>query len=86
MVRPMRIAEIVPMESSVLFIQAEDGTTGLFDVKPYLKSEVFAPLQDHVEFAAVHNGVYFIEWACGADLSADTIEAHLTPVLPDLGH
>lgn len=23
------------------------------------------------------NGGYFVEWDCGADLSADTIEAHL---------
>lgn len=27
-------------------------------------------------FPKIHNGKYFIEWACGADLSADTIEAH----------
>ena len=24
----------------------------------------------------VFNGGYFVEWECGADLSADTIEAH----------
>ena len=24
----------------------------------------------------ISNGRYFIEWSCGADLSADTIEAH----------
>ncbi|VAW49350.1 hypothetical protein MNBD_GAMMA03-1119, partial [hydrothermal vent metagenome] len=23
----------------------------------------------------IHNGKYFIEWDCGADLSADTIES-----------
>jgi len=28
-------------------------------------------------FHNVTNGKYFIEWDCGADLSADTIEAHL---------
>jgi len=81
----MRIAEVLPMADNVLFIETEDGATGLFDVKPYLSSEVFAPLHDHTEFAAVHNGVYFIEWACGADLSADTIEARLKPTPPDIG-
>jgi hypothetical protein len=81
----MRIAEIVPMEDYLLFIEAEDGVTGLFDVKPYLSSEVFAPLQDHTEFSAVHNGVYFLEWACGADLSADTIEARWRPTPRDIG-
>jgi hypothetical protein len=81
----MRIVDVVPMEDSVLFIEAEDGITGLFDVKPYLSSEVFAPLHDYTEFAAVHNGVYFLEWACGADLSADTIEARLKPTPLDIG-
>jgi hypothetical protein len=29
-----------------------------------------------VVFMKVSNGGYFVEWDCGADLSADTIEAH----------
>lgn len=69
----MNIAEIIPQDNYVLYIKAEDGKTGLFDVKPYLASEVFAPLNDRAEFEQVHNGKYFIEWSCGADLSADTI-------------
>jgi hypothetical protein len=32
-------------------------------------------LRVHDEFTKVSNGGYFIEWECGADLSADTIEA-----------
>jgi len=28
-------------------------------------------------FLKIVNGKYFVEWDCGADLSADTIEAHL---------
>jgi hypothetical protein len=28
----------------------------------------------------VRNGRYFVEWPCGADLSADTIEARWTPI------
>lgn len=71
----MNIAAIVPKDNYVLFIKAEDGSTGLFDLKPYLESEVFAPLKDRSEFERIHNGKYFIEWDCGADLSADTIQA-----------
>jgi len=80
----MRIAEVVPIENHVLFVASEDGANGLFDIKPYLSSEVFRPLQDSTEFASVHNGGYFLEWACGADLSADTIEARLTPAPPEI--
>ncbi|NTV21400.1 MAG: DUF2442 domain-containing protein [Chlorobium limicola] len=71
----MRIAEIHPQPDWVLSIIAEDGRIGCFDVTPYLEYEAFEELRDHNEFMKVSNGGYFIEWACGADLSADTIEA-----------
>jgi hypothetical protein len=75
----MNIAEIVPKENHLLYIKADDGQTGLFDVTPYLTSEAFAPLKDQSEFERIHNGGYFIEWECGADLSADTIQARWMP-------
>jgi len=70
----MRIAEISPKPNWVLSIVADDGRIGNFDVSPYLGYEAFEALQDHTEFLKVFNGGYFIEWDCGADLSADTIE------------
>ena len=75
----MRIAEIVPKKDYMLFIRTDDGRIGLFDVKPYLESEAFASLKDQGEFARIHNGSYYVAWECGADLSADTIEARWTP-------
>ena len=71
----MRIAEIRPQPSWVLSIVADDGRVGSFDVSPYLGYEAFEDLRDHSEFMKVVNGGYFVEWDCGADLSADTIEA-----------
>ncbi len=71
----MNIAEIIPKDNYMLYIKAEDGMTGLFDVKPYLDSEVFTLLKEKGEFERIHNGKYFIEWDCGADLSVDTIQA-----------
>ena len=71
----MNIVEIVPKDNYMLYIKAEDGKAGLFDIKPYLESEAFAPLKDRIEFERIHNGRYFVEWGCGADLSADTIQA-----------
>ena len=79
----MIIAEIIPKDNYVLFIKAEDGKTGLFDLKPYLESEVFAPLKDKSEFERIQNGKYFIEWDCGADLSADTIQARWKIASPE---
>lgn len=72
----MRIAKLSPQPNWILSDVAEDGRVGSFDVNPYLKFEAFEDLRSPDEFMKVSNGGYFIEWACGADLSADTIEAH----------
>ena len=73
----MRIAEVKPLADWRLQITAHDGRIGQFDLRPYLQFETFADLQDVSEFSKVRNGGYFIEWECGADLSADTIEAKM---------
>lgn len=71
----MRIAELRPQPNWVLVVVADDGRVGSFDVSPYLEYEAFEDLRDHSKFMRVVNGGYFVEWDCGADLSADTIEA-----------
>lgn len=75
----MIIQQVIPKENFILGIVTENGTSGEFDVNPYLHGEAFAPLKNPDEYKKVRNGRYFIEWECGADLSADTIEAHLIP-------
>jgi len=72
----MKLVEITPQDNFALHVVSENGETGVFDVTPYLDSEAFEPLKDKDEFKKIYNGEYFIEWECGADLSADTIEAH----------
>ncbi|NOQ94894.1 MAG: DUF2442 domain-containing protein [Methylophaga sp.] len=71
----MIITQIEPQENHTLRISTKDGRIGLFDVTPYLNSEAFTELKDIDNFIKIQNGQYFIEWDCGADLSADTIEA-----------
>lgn len=78
----MRMTEIQPQPDWSLSITADDGRIGRFDVSPYLGDEAFIPLRDHNEFAKIFNGGYFVEWNCGADLSADTIEAKWQLVVP----
>jgi hypothetical protein len=71
----MNITSLRPQCNWVLSIVADDGRVGHFDVSPYLEDEAFEDLRLPGEFVKVFNGGYFIEWDCGADLSADTIEA-----------
>ncbi len=73
----MRIAKVKPDKNYTLHIVAEDGNSGTFDVTPYLECEAFVELKNEDAFRKIMNGKYFVEWECGADLSADTIEAHL---------
>jgi hypothetical protein len=78
----MTLNEVIPLDDHLLFVETQDGIEGVFDLKPYLKSEAFLPLKDVEEFFSVHNGGYFVEWPCGADLSADTIQAHMRSASP----
>lgn len=71
----MRIAEVTAREDGTLYVISEDGRSGSIDIRPYFESEAFRPLKDWDEFSRIHNRGYFVEWRCGADLSADTIEA-----------
>lgn len=71
----MNIAHVTPKPDFTLLIESDEGTSGLFDVRPYLELDAFRTLQEADEFFKVQNGRYFIEWNCGADLSADTIFA-----------
>jgi len=75
----MKIVSVTPKQQGILYVIAEDGRVGLFDVQPYLESPAFKPLEKWEEFSKVYNGGYFVEWQCGADLSADTIEAKWLP-------
>ena len=76
----MKITEVIPKDDHLLYIKADDGQAGLLDITPYLESEAFAPLKDRNTFEQIHNGGYYVEWACGADLSADTIQARWKPL------
>lgn len=78
--RTMNIVEVVPRANHVLYIRMDDGQAGLVDITPFLESEAFFALKNPEEFQRVRNGQYFIEWPCGADLSADTLRARWLPV------
>lgn len=76
----MTIAEVTPNSDYTLRILTTDGCTGIFDAKPYLEYKAFLPLANLTEFMKVTNGGYFLEWECGAGLSADTIEAKMKKI------
>lgn len=71
----MNIQECKALDNYLLQVLSEDGKQEFFDVRSYINLDAFLPLKDLEEFKKIVNGIYFVEWKCGADLSADTIEA-----------
>ena len=52
----------------------DDGSTRMADIKPYLQTEAFQPLQDITIFKRVKNNQYYVSWRNEeVDLSADTL-------------
>jgi len=82
----MIISQVTAKTDYKIQIISDDGKKSLFDVKPYLELEAFSKLREEEEFSKIMNGGYFIEWDCGADLSADTIECKLLPNKQDAQH
>jgi hypothetical protein len=72
-----KIVSVAALADGYLKVTFSDGRTGEFDVKPFMRSEFFAPLSDHDNFAQV--GLFFsgMGWPGGQDLSPDSISAQL---------
>ena len=73
----MIISKVTAQNNFTLLVTTDDGRRGTFDVSPYFKYDAFIELKEKRAFMSITNGGYFVEWNCGADLSADTIDAHL---------
>lgn len=76
----MKIISVTTENDFKLKVSFDTGLSGTFDVKPYLQYEAFEALKEPEAFTKIFNGKYYIEWDCGADLSIDTIEAHLVAI------
>ncbi len=82
-VNPPQVERVYPGRGRTLCVHFESGEMHTFDVAPYVeRGPVFAPLADPAEFARVEvvergDGV---AWACGADLSRDTLYLAGAPV------
>jgi len=72
-----KVISVKPLEGKMLSVTFSDGTTGTFDVTPYIRSDFFKRLEDDVYFKQVHLFFSGIGWPEGQDLGPDTIAAEL---------
>jgi hypothetical protein len=64
---------VIPQENYILLIEFDNGETGFFDVKPYLKYKAFEKLSNLDEFKKVKVSGLSIEWESGADICPDEL-------------
>lgn len=74
------IVEVKPLPDQKLFVRFSDGESGVFDVRPYVRSEFFRRLDDEAYFQQTRLFFGGVAWPEGHDLGPDTIAAGLEPL------
>lgn len=72
-----KVINAIALPNGQLKVVLQDGRSGEFDVKPYMKSDFFAQLSDESYFQKV--GLFFsgVGWPDGQDIGPDTVAAQL---------
>ena len=74
-----KVISVQALEGKKVAVVFSDGTSGLFDVSPYIKGEFFKRLEDENYFKKVRLFFTGVGWPEGQDLGPDTIAAELQP-------
>jgi hypothetical protein len=76
------VVDVQPHDDHTLTLTFENGELRLFDMKPYLESSVFRPLQSLDMFCRVKVVYGSLEWPGERDLAFDMLYAKSVPI-PD---
>ncbi len=68
-----RVIAVKPKSDFTLELKFENGSKGIFDMRPYLTKGVFKELKDPALFMTVKPGYGSIVWKNGQDLCPDTL-------------
>ncbi|MFZ4524676.1 MAG: DUF2442 domain-containing protein [Chlorobium sp.] len=71
------VVAFAPLHDGHLFIELNNGETGVFDMRPYMRSNYFASLKkpEYFNQAFLEYGV--ISWPEGQDISPDTMRLEM---------
>ena len=72
MLRPTVIS-VKPLSDYCLQLEFDNGESGTFDVKPYIKGSWFGELADEAAFRTVFTNGMTVEWAGGQDICPDDL-------------
>ena len=72
-----KVISVTPKDNYILLITLSNGTSGDFDVSPYLEKGIFNELKDKNYFSQVRPISGGIAWPHEQDFSVDTIELEM---------
>jgi hypothetical protein len=72
-----KIVSVQPLENMTVSVVYSDGSSGVFNVAPYIRREFFKRLEDESYFRQVRIFFGGIGWPDGQDLGPDTVCAEL---------
>ncbi len=70
---------VKPLSDYRIYVEVEDGRTGIFDLKPYLDHGVFKELRDLAYFNHVGIVSGAVTWPNQQDIAPETLLAELIP-------
>lgn len=73
------VKKVKPLDDYRLYVEIEDGRSGIFDVKPYLDKGAFRELKDVHYFNQVDIFFGAITWPHEQDIAPETLLAKLLP-------
>lgn len=75
-----KVVSVLAESEGRVFVEMADGRRGLFDVRPYMRSEFFRELESETYFRQVRIFFNGIGWPNGQDLGPDTVAADLVEI------
>ena len=72
-----KILDVIPNDDYTLSIEFDDGNKIIFDMKPYIKTLVYSPLQDLTRFKDIKIEEKAVYWRTSEDKQS-TISLRLT--------
>ena len=68
-----RLIAVTPQDDPTLVLVVEDGSQGLFDVRPYLDKGIFVELKNLAYFKQVRIAFGTVQWPHEQDIAPETL-------------
>jgi hypothetical protein len=71
------VVAFAPLSDGKIFVELNNGKTGVFDMRPYMESDFFKSLKNDAYFQRAYIEYGVITWPNGQDISPATISIEM---------